>query len=73
MNNIVTAIHSIDIDKHNSIEEERIKILNDKEFQNWCKLMNIGSRVEKRSEEMNRATEMMQQYSNYPKWVTRKY
>lgn len=72
MNNI-TAIHSIDIDKYSSIEEERIKILNDKEFQNWCKQYKIGSRVEKRSEEMNRATEMMQQYSNYPKWVTRMY
>lgn len=67
------TLHSIDIDKYNSIEEERLKILNDKKFQKWCKELNIGSRVEKRSEEMNRATELMQQYSNYPKWVTRMY
>lgn len=68
-----SSIVNIDIDKHNSIEEERIKILNDKEFQNWCKQYKIGTRVEKRSEEMNRATDMMQQYQNYPKWVTRMY
>lgn len=67
------TLHSIDIDKYNSIEEERLKILNDKKFQKWCKELNIGSRVEKRSEEMNRATELMQQYTNYPKWVTRMY
>ena len=72
MNNTAT-LHSIDIDKYNSIEEERLKILNDKKFQKWCKELNIGSRVQKRSEEMNRATELMQQYSNYPKWVTRMY
>lgn len=72
-NTAITNIHSIDIDKYNSIEEERLKILNDKKFQKWCKELNIGSRVEKRSEEMNRATELMQQYSNYPKWVTRMY
>ena len=68
-----TNIVDIDIDKVNSIEEERQKILNDKEFQQWCKQYKIGSRVEKRSEEMNRATELMQQYSQYPKWVTRMY
>ena len=67
------AIQHIDIDKYSSIEEERQKILSDKQFQQWCKDMKIGSRVEKRSEEMNRATELMQQYQNYPKWVTRMY
>ena len=73
MNNNTATLHSIDIDKYNSIEEERLKILNDKKFQKWCKELNIGSRVQKRSEEMNRATELMQQYSGYPKWVTRMY
>lgn len=72
MNNTIT-LHSIDIDKYSSIEEERRKILNDKEFQKWCKQYKIGSRVETRSEEMNRATELMQQYTNYPKWVTRMF
>ncbi len=73
MNTAITNIHSIDIDKYTTIEEERLKILNDKKFQKWCKELNIGSRVEIRSEEMNRATELMQQYTNYPKWVTRMY
>ena len=64
-----TAIlHSIDIEKYNSIEEERLKILNDKEFQKWCKDMRIGSRVEVKD---YRASELMQQYTNYPKWVSR--
>ena len=62
-----------DIQKHSSIEEERNKILSDIEFQNWCKELHIGSRVEIRSEGMNRAQELMQQYINYPKWVSRMY
>ena len=68
--NTITTIHSIDIDKVNSIEEERIKILNDKEFQQWCRDMKIGSRVEVKD---YRADELMQQYSEYPKWVQRMY
>ena len=67
--NIDTLQH-IDIERYNTIEEERQKILNDKEFQQWCKVMNIGSRVEVKD---YRANELMQQYENYPKWVSRQY
>lgn len=67
--NIDTLQH-IDIERYNTIEEERQKILNDKEFQQWCKDMNIGSRVEVKD---YRANELMQQYENYPKWVSRQY
>ena len=70
MNNIVEAIHSIDIEKYSSIEKEREKILNDAEFQKWCSDMRIGSRVEVKD---YRATELMNQYTNYPKWVSRQY
>ena len=70
MNSIVNAIHSIDIERYNSIEEERNKVLIDKEFIQWCKEMNIGCRVEVKD---YRATELMQQYTNYPKWVMRQF
>jgi hypothetical protein len=66
MNSIVDTIHSIDIEKYNNIEKQREKVLNDKKFQQWCKEMHIGSRVEVKD---YRATELMQQYTNYPKWV----
>lgn len=70
MNNTIAAIHSIDIEKYSSIEEERQKVLSDKAFQQWCKDMKIGSRVEVKD---YRADELMQQYPQYPKWVTRMY
>lgn len=74
MNRVATTYTHIDIDKHSSIEEQRNKVLNDTEFQQWCKQYNIGSRVEVRSEAMNRATDMMNQYNDYyPKWVQRMY
>jgi len=66
----ITAIQHIDIDKYSSIEEERQNILSDKNFQQWCKDMKIGSRVEVKD---YRADELMQQYPQYPKWVTRMY
>ena len=65
-----SSIVDIDIEKYNSIEKEREKILNDENFQQWCKEMHIGSRVEVKD---YRATELMQQYTNYPKWVSRQY
>lgn len=68
-----TAYSIVDIDKHSSIEEERNKVINDTAFQQWCRQYNIGSRVETRSEEMNRASDMMNQYINYPKWVSRMF
>lgn len=68
MNNNI--VQDINIERYHSIEEERNKILQDTEFQKWCKDMKIGSRVEVKD---YRATELMQQYTNYPKWVSRMY
>ncbi len=66
----IHTIQHIDIDKYTTIEEERGKILSDKEFQKWCKEMRIGPRIEVKD---YKANELMQQYSNYPKWVSRLY
>ena len=70
ISSIVHSIHSIDIEKYNSIESEREKVMQDAEFQKWCSDMRIGSRVEVKD---FRATELMQQYTNYPKWVASMY
>ena len=59
-----------DIDRIHSIEKEREETQSLIEFQQWCSSMNIGSRIERRD---SRATELMAQYGNYPKWVARKY
>ena len=67
-NSIVTAYK--DIDRIHSIEKEREETQSHIEFQEWCRSMNIGSRIERRD---SRATELMAQYGNYPKWVARKY
>jgi hypothetical protein len=69
-NSIVDTLHSIDIEKYNSIEKEREKVMQDAEFQKWCSDMKIGSRVEVKD---YRANELMQQYINYPKWVSRQF
>jgi hypothetical protein len=69
-NTIVNTIHSIDIDKYNSIEKERNKILSDNKFIQWCKDLKIGSRVEVKD---YRSNELMSQYTNYPKWVSRRF
>ncbi len=66
----IHTIQHIDIQKYNTIEEERNKILSDEKFQQWCKEMRIGTRVEVKD---YKANELMQQYSNYPKWVSRLY
>ena len=70
MNSIVNTLHSIDIEKYTSIEKEREKVMQDAEFQKWCSELRIGSRVELKD---YRATELMQQYTNYPKWVMRQF
>ena len=67
-NSIVKAYSSID--RIHSIEKEREETQSLIEFQKWCSDMKIGSRVERRSD---RATELMAQYGNYPKWVAQKY
>jgi hypothetical protein len=64
------VLDNISIDKLHSIEKEREEVLSDKQFQQWCKDMNIGSRVEVKDYKSN---ELMQQYSEYPKWVQRMY
>ena len=64
-----SIIDSIDIEKYNSIEKEREKLIGDKKFIAWLKEFNIGSRVEVKD---YRADELMQQYTNYPKWVASK-
>jgi len=65
-NSIQDTIHSIDIEKYSSIESEREKFMQDAEFQKWCSELRIGSRAEVKD---YRATELMSQYTNYPKWV----
>ena len=65
-----SSIVDIDIEKYNSIEKEREKIMGDKKFIAWLKKYKIGSRIEVKD---YRATELMQQYTNYPKWVASKY
>ena len=67
-NSIVTAYK--DIDRIHSIDRDREETQSLIEFQEWCRSMNIGSRIERRD---SRATELMAQYGNYPKWVKQKY
>jgi len=58
-NSIVTAYK--DIDRIHSIEKEREEAQSLIEFHEWCRSMNIGSRIERRD---SRATELMAQYGN---------
>ena len=74
MSNSIST-HSIveaysNIENIHSIERDRERTLGDSEFQLWCKQYKIGSRVEVKD---FRATELMQQYTNYPKWVASMY
>ncbi len=64
------VLDNITIEKLHSIEREREKVMQDKNFIQWCKDMNIGARVEVKD---YKANELMQQYSEYPKWVQRMY
>ena len=64
-----SIIDSIDIEKYNSIEIEREKLMGDKKFIAWLNEFNIGSRVEVKD---YKASELMQQYTNYPKWIASK-
>ena len=66
-----SSITHIDIEKYNSIEKEREKVMADSKFQSWCMDMRIGSRIEVKD---YRAMELQAQYeANYPKWLARKY
>jgi hypothetical protein len=71
MYNNNSSIVDIDIEKYNSIEEERNKIMSDEKFIAWLNEYKIGSRVEVKD---FRAMELNQQYAdNYPKWVQRMF
>ena len=69
-NSIAETIHSIDIERYNSIEKEREKVMSDEKFQQWCRDMNIGSRVEVKD---YRSNELMNQYIDYPEWLSRQF
>ena len=64
---IVQAYSSIE--RVHSIEKEREETMSTTEFQEWCKSMGIGSRVHKVD---SRATELMSQYTNYTKWLSKR-
>jgi hypothetical protein len=66
-NSIVKAYSSID--RIHSIEKEREETQSLIEFQEWCSTMNIGSRVHRVD---SRASELMLQYTNYAKWLSKK-
>ena len=65
-NSIVEAYSNIE--RVESIEKERESTMSTREFQEWCKSMNIGSRVHRVD---SKATELMSQYTNYAKWVSK--
>ena len=67
MNSIYNAYNNIE--NIHSIEKEREEIMSTQAFQNWCTTMNIGSRVHKVD---NRANELMEQYPNYTKWLSKR-
>ncbi len=70
MHNSIT--HSIDIEKYNSIEEQRNQTMNDNKFIEWCKQYNIGSRVEVVSEQRLKANELMSQYTKYTRYISKR-
>lgn len=70
MQNISIVLDKVSIDRLHSIEREREEVMQDKEFIQWCKDMNIGARVEVKDK---RASELMMQYSEYPKWVQKMF
>ena len=67
-NSIGIVIDNISIERLHSIEREREEVQSTKEFQNWCKQMRIGSRVEVKD---TRANELMAQYEDYHNWIKR--
>ena len=70
MQNISIVLDKVSIDRLHSIEREREEVMQDKEFIQWCKDMNIGARVEVKDK---RASELMLQYSEYPMWVQKMF
>lgn len=76
----MNTMDNITIDRLDTIERERTETLMTEEFQQWCKDMSIGVRVEKR-EGIHRANDMMAQWSGsmsegekmWPDWIRRMY
>jgi hypothetical protein len=64
--------HSIDIEKYNSIEEQRNQTMNDNKFIEWCKQYNIGSRVTIVSAQRLKANELMSQYTKYTNYISKR-
>jgi len=64
--------NSIDIEKYNSIEEQRNQTMNDTKFIAWCKQYNIGSRVERVHEQRLKANELMSQYTKYTNYISKR-
>lgn len=60
------TLDNISIERLHSIEIEREQTQSLKDFQLWCKEMNIGTRVEVKD---RRANELMQQYDRYTNWI----
>jgi hypothetical protein len=67
-----SSITHIDIEKYNSIEEQRQNTMGDNNFIAWCKQYNIGSRVEVVSEQRLKANELMSQYTKYTNYISKR-
>ena len=73
----MNTIENITIDRLHTIEKEREATAADTNFQQWCKDMKIGIRVQKR-EGIDNANSMMAQWNNevdsrMPEWIRRMY
>ena len=67
-----SSITHIDIEKYNSIEQDRHNTMGDNNFIEWCKQYNIGSRVEVVSEQRLKANELMSQYTKYTRYISKR-
>ena len=64
----MNIIDNISTDRLQQIEQDREQIQSLQSFQQWCKDMNIGSRVEVKD---HRAIELTNQYRGYLQWIKR--
>jgi hypothetical protein len=64
--------NSIDIETYNTIEKLRNQTMSDNKFIDWCKELNIGSRVEVVSEQRLKANELMSQYTKYTHYISKR-
>jgi hypothetical protein len=72
MHNNSSIVHSIDIERYNTIEIDRHNTMSDNNFIEWCKQYNIGSRVEVVSEQRLKANELMSQYTKYTRYISKR-